>query len=95
MTSPQEILKASIIQLIDLWNETLSNDYMLHIEYTHYQEGSEVNLLIDHYLFGDVDWSNYDRARWHEQHTFHITATILDIKKLIESKPFFVPEKGV
>jgi hypothetical protein len=67
MTSPQEILKASIIQLIDLWNETLSNDYMLHIEYTHYQEGSEVNLLIDHYLFGDVDWSNYDRARWHEQ----------------------------
>jgi len=92
MSHPQEILKASIVQLIELWDEALSDDYMLHVEYTHYQEGSDDELLIEHYLFGDVDWHTYDNTKWHKQHTFHIAAKPSDIKRLLNTKPFFTSE---
>lgn len=92
MSSPQEIINASIMQLTELWGEALSNDYMLHIEYTYYEEGSEDKLLIDHYLFGDVDWNSYDNTKWNKQNTFHITAKLSDVKRLIDSKPFFASE---
>ena len=86
MANPQKILKDSIIQLIDLWNVALSDDYLLHVEHTHYQKNAGDKLLIDHYLFGDVDWNLYDQARWHEQHTFHVSAKLTDVKKFIHGK---------
>ena len=86
MGSLQRILKDSMIQLIDLWSEVLSDNYLLHVEHTHYQKNTADNLLIDHYLFGDVDWNLYDPARWHEQHTFHINAKLIDVKRFIDGK---------
>ncbi len=86
MANPQKILKDSIIQLIDLWNVALSDDYLLHVEHTHYQKNAGDRLLTDHYLFGDVDWNLYDQARWHEQHTFHVSAKLTDVKKFIHGK---------
>jgi len=92
MPNKQEILKASIVLLVELWNEALSDNYLLHVEHTHYQEGSDENLLIDHYLFGDVDWSKYEKVKWHKQHSFHINAKPSDISRLLEKKPFFSSE---
>lgn len=92
MSNQEEIMKVSIVQLINLWDEVLSNDYMLHVKYTHYQEDADDKLLIDHYLFGAVDWNSYDSTKWNEQNTFHIGAKLDEIEKLLNSKPFFAPK---
>ena len=86
MGSLQRILKDSIIQLIDLWSEALSDDYLLHVKHTHYQKNAADNLLIDHYLFGDIDWNLFNPTRWHKQNTFHTNAKLIDVKTFINGK---------
>ena len=92
MPTPQDILKASIIQLITLWRELLSDDYLLHIKNARRISDGESVFHTDHYLFGDVDWSRYDEKRWHKQNSFHAKASLVDVESLIEQKLLFALE---
>jgi len=43
---------------------------------TLYDDEIEDRFLIEHYLLGNVDWSQYDESKWNKQHTFHRGSTI-------------------
>ena len=81
----RESLKTQLFN-VDLWDEALSDDYLLHVKHTQYQKNTADNLLIDHYLFGDIDWNLFDPTRWHEQNIFHVNAKIVDVKRFINGK---------
>ena len=79
-----DILKAAMLDLVRLYNDFLSDDYLLHFHYSEKMPDSTY-LRTHHYIFGEnVDWNHLDKIQEHPAQVFHRYQNIDDLDALAE-----------
>lgn len=78
------ILNISVIQFVDYYIQNLSNDFLLNIEHTYHISPGSSRLSTNHYLFGDLDYKEYNGKE-----NYYLNNQITDIENLLTRFPFF------